>query len=929
MFFKKVDIPRNERVLSNGPVFKFVVELKNQIINITPEITRADIIGNYEVTMNKIIDYIYQNEAQKIHYEIPENIGVYKDTSSAVYSYKYKNDLYISYEKRNNPVNLFKNYSSEFLCKKVYRGSNFAVNMNSLYYLDSYQEYYQYFINLFKNTLGLHDEINYQCNEYYKSGSMLSNLKLPVTFNKYVTFSNNYMLYYKTNIKIDDIDPKYLGKHIVINNTVCDNQLLNVQNSNRNNSRLYKTFMKDLIYKHEIGRQGFEYSDAKKICERIFTVYDKDCMQKTYKQQSSNKDDYNVEYFKHNKERDNCFTTLYNDEKEKNTYQFIAESKMLDPTTNTTSVNELRTASENIKKMKNTCNSKLTEQDCNADYNCFYNNSYYDPNSKTTIGKCETLIDSSLPRIYDDQATSKEVTDADGVTNLVLDVVEPFEVKYDSDNTVIKITNNKITNNNNIIESIISDISDKKCFFTNDIEYQPDNIITPINNNNTLGITAASEFNFTLNSESFSSLTEMYVYSTKPITFEANNGSNITIKKYEIFKFNIITETNNYELHKYINGTYVKQTPKANAVMGFNNTKIIYLPLVNTKQSSFLVPNNHNINTNHSVIAYYNKDIIFNNSANSKIIINAYERVILTNTSSGIKLKQYKDGTWTNRTSGDGFEQPDGMWTFDFKIMPYTNVDVFQFNSATNHLKICLDYTNNGTNHLTIVNSIKPNTKVYFEDYIFKSRSKLTTDVNYFINDFKVKSKKLKFTGNNTKYFSISHEIDATGSEVPISLKKNINYINSFKSIQKLSNNENNSVTNYKDVVKQIEQTGNLRFYPHRLAHLNEIKTAAYYGADWDDIGWINDANPQLFNKSNLVKIKDKKVMWIDKDDENAVNKGVICYGRKLDQNKLGANDKNEMYNFQMEKIEQNIKDIQKYENVSNFNKEIYSRWNL
>ena len=105
---------------------------------------------------------------------------------------------------------------------------------------------------------------------------------------------------------------------------------------------------------------------------------------------------------------------------------------------------------------------------------------------------------------------------------------------------------------------------------------------------------------------------------------------------------------------------------------------------------------------------------------------------------------------------------------------------------------------------------------------MFKSRSVLTS-IKYFINDFKVKSKNLYFTGNGTEYFSISEEKDTTDSSfVPISLKKNINYINSFKSIQKLSNNENNSVTNYKDVVKQIEQTGNLRFYPHRLAHLNK-----------------------------------------------------------------------------------------------------------
>ena len=454
VYFNKVDIPQSERIISNGPAFKFVIELKKQIINISPEITRADIIGDYENTMIKIIEYIYKNEAQKIHYEIPENIGIYKDISSAIYSYKYKNELYISYEKRNNPVNLFKNYNSYYLCKKTYNGVNYSVNMNSLYYLDSYQDYYNYFINLFKNTLGLHDEINYECSEYYKSGSMLSNLKIPISFNKYVSFSNNYMLYYKKSIKIDDIDKKHLGKHIVINNTVCDNQLLNVNNSNRINSRLYKTFLKNLVYKHEIGKHGFEYSDAKKICERIFTVYDTQCSSTTYKAQSSDKNEYNIAYYRNNKNRDKCFTTIYNDSKEKDSSKFKTDSK------------------------------------------------------------------------------------------------------------------------------------------------------------------------------------------------------------------------------------------------------------------------------------------------------------------------------------------------------------------------------------------------------------KLVTDQN-------------------------------------------------------------------------------LELYSHRLAHLNEIKTAAYYGADWDDIGWINNDNPKLYNKSNLVKIKDKKVIWVDKKDVNAVNKGIICYGRKSDQEKIGANDKNEIYNFQMDRIEQNIKDIVKYENISNFTKEIYSRWNL
>ena len=96
---------------------------------------------------------------------------------------------------------------------------------------------------MFKNIIGLHDEINYQCNEYFKSGRMIDKLKIPITFNKYVTFSTNFMLYYKDQQLLDDIDPSLLGKHIVINNNVLDNNLLNINNSNRNNSNIYKTFI--------------------------------------------------------------------------------------------------------------------------------------------------------------------------------------------------------------------------------------------------------------------------------------------------------------------------------------------------------------------------------------------------------------------------------------------------------------------------------------------------------------------------------------------------------------------------------------------------------------------------------------------------------------------------------------------------------------
>ena len=329
VYFKKIEIPRDERVISSQ-IYKYEVKLSNQVIPFEKRLYRHDIIDDYKGTMKKIVDYIYENEAKKIHYEIPENIGVYIDKTSAVFNYKYKNDLYISYDKRNNPVGTFKNTNNLHMCKKVYTGENYKINDNALFNLDSLSEYELYFRNLFKNILGLHDDINYQCDEYFKSGNMLSNLRLPISFNKYVTFSNNYMLYYKdSNLFNKEIDKSLHGKHVVINNTVLDNFLLSEKNSNRNNTNIYRDFLKSFVYKHKIGSKGFEYDDAKKICSRIYTIYDKACEKAVYKQQD---EDYNLEIYKNNKERDKCFEIVYNDDKQLNNEQFIAKMKGFDPT---------------------------------------------------------------------------------------------------------------------------------------------------------------------------------------------------------------------------------------------------------------------------------------------------------------------------------------------------------------------------------------------------------------------------------------------------------------------------------------------------------------------------------------------------------------------------------------------------------------------
>ncbi len=801
VYFKKVEVPKADRLLNDGPLYKFVVELKKQIINITPEITREDIIANYETTMTKIIDYIYENEAKKIHYEIPTNIGIYKDTSSAVYTYKYKNNLYITYDKRNGPVNLFKNYSSEYLCKKIYRGNNFAVNMNSLYYLDSYQEYYQYFINLFKNTLGLHDEINYQCNEYYKSGSMLSNLKLPITFNKYVTFQNNYMLYYKTNIRIDDIDKKLLGKHVVINNTICDNQLITVLNSNRMNSRLYKNFLREFIYKHEIGREGFEYDDAKKICERIFTVYDTNCPNQIYKKQSSDPSDYNLSYYKHNKERDTCFTTLYNDDKTKDTYQFITESKLLDPTQDTE--NDITTLKDNLKditSLKYTCSSKLNETSCISDPNCYYDSkaetckSLYTKNQLTYVNKAED----GTPIGY--------------VTNI--EIEEPATGDTDE---YTRTSDTDIGPNKNIATTLNLK-KDQLIFFNTNIWY---NISTNIN-------------------------------------------PSIKLYKHTLYKVN-----KEYQLQDR-SGSIVNL-----GVGTFSKTKNDFMTGIGSS--------GYSSNNEGPFQAFY-----INDPYRIKLKLNKpwkgstlKGKNIYFDKNNLLDIPQLRSDTIFDKVPEKYIEDDGSITTNQYDKYTYKVHNVKEEDDSDDETHIIIAISNK--NHLddTGINNIA----IYPDN---------TININPFKN--LIRTKQLEF-----KQRMEEQDTDTDTS----------------------------NVTNYKAFVKAVEDTGNLRFYPHRLAHLNEIKTAAYYGADWDDIGWINDANPQIYNKSNLVKIQDKKVMWIDKEDKNAINKGVICYGRKINQEKIGANQKNEMYNFQMEKIEQSIKDIQKYENVSDFNKEVYSRWNL
>ena len=726
VYFKKIDGTMEEGGSTFAPSFSYQIALKNQVIAINPPITRIDISSSrekYKETMLKIIDYIYRNEATKIHYEIPEDIGIYKDTTAAIYSYKYKNELYISYDKRNNPINYFKNTNSNYLCMKKYEGENYFMNIKALYNLDSFKKYYKYFKNMFKNIIGLHDEINYECDEYFKSGRMLDRLKLPISFNKYVSFSNNFMLYYKDDQLLDDIDSKLIGKHIVIQNNVLDNNLLSINNSNRNNSNIYKRFIKDIIYEHEIGAKGFEYEDAKKICERIYTVYDKKCNDTvpTYKIQS---DEYNIDFYKNNKNRDQCFNIVYNTEKELDNQQFIAKIKGFDPTA----------------EMKD-----ITSKNSTHDFHL------------------DTIVEHKYYKLSDNVDTVDNITiEGDGVDS-------EYE-KYIWLEKMMKIKGDIIVGNTNKYFKISQPKKDKN-----------------------------------------------------KITIVADKDKNKTHDLYELIaeeKFGFALDYEGYRFSATPSGEKPSGTAPTTPTVFFI---AFYVAIEREKKENWL----------QEKIDKFSDIIIYRTGSTGDYTYNIYK----------ISIPK---------------SQTDEQ-TFKIKLTPIL-----------------------GNNDKTIE--------------ITEGRNKYSWDYG------------------NYRFYKGTYDLSA----IEEGLVEN-----------KWKTDDPKAMVEYEKQIAALEKIGNIHVKPHRLAQLNEIRTAAYYNAEWDNIAWINDANPHLHNKSNLIRVKDKKVLWFDKDDPNAKNKGVVCYGRKLDQNKLGQNKQNELFNFQMERIEQNIKDLQKYENVSKFNKEVYSRWNL
>ena len=324
---------------------KTTIEPINDINDYNPEnndittykykiIRKADLASHYKKCMKIIIDNIYYNEAQLIHYAIPNNIGIIEDKSSGITVYKYAKHLWIPYYKRDRPIYLINPLEENNLCKKRLTEADTMkiqqFNTLKLHNINTFDQYKKFYLNVFHNILGLHDDINSECDIYYKTLAKYKDFNLPISFNKYVSFANDYMLFYKNDENLIKDVPQLktqLGKPVKIKNMFFNKNFINIKNSNRLNTKNSISFLKDIIIKNHIGYGGYNYDVADKICKRIYTVYNKNCKNKEYKDPLE--DSYDPEYYEFNKKRDECFNIIFDNNTGKRKNELIQQNNWI------------------------------------------------------------------------------------------------------------------------------------------------------------------------------------------------------------------------------------------------------------------------------------------------------------------------------------------------------------------------------------------------------------------------------------------------------------------------------------------------------------------------------------------------------------------------------------------------------------------------
>ena len=319
------------------------------------DIVNANTDSKKNTFMTRLIDNIIFNEVSKVHYNIPKKIGIRENSKAAVDTYNYGGDLFIPYYKRNQPVSTININTDENICidyGTIVNANVVTINKLAIYNtsIGTYKQYYYYYKNIFINILGLYDDINAECNNFIKLGKSILNkektlnqstkltslkkyIKIPLNLNRYLTFSDNYMLFIRKTKKILDdnntsLTKEMLGLPVMVNNRYFDSTYLSKFSSNTENTKKCKRFLQKFIKQFKIGMSGFTSDIAEEICSRIYTVYDRSCGTSDYVDTSQDSK-FNIISYNTNKKRDKCFNTIFNDLEHTEKQRLIENNKYI------------------------------------------------------------------------------------------------------------------------------------------------------------------------------------------------------------------------------------------------------------------------------------------------------------------------------------------------------------------------------------------------------------------------------------------------------------------------------------------------------------------------------------------------------------------------------------------------------------------------
>ena len=265
------------------------------------------------------------NESVKIHYNIPQNIGI-EEQIEPIPQLKCSNEIWIPYKFRNRIIDGIHSINSRTICTPNRGNDNMEIktlNTLSKYRIFDYENYLSFYLNIFETITGIYTDIDNICqkNKLYKT----NNWHLPQSFNNYLSF-DNYLLFYRNDESImndSNIKKEMMGKPVLINNKLFDGNMISLKQSNNYNNELVKKYFKSFCIQNKIGEQGYSYKTALEICSRTYTAQNinpttkkgKNCRKGIYKQQK--KDNFNPDIEDHNNERDKCFNIIYNTKTQK------------------------------------------------------------------------------------------------------------------------------------------------------------------------------------------------------------------------------------------------------------------------------------------------------------------------------------------------------------------------------------------------------------------------------------------------------------------------------------------------------------------------------------------------------------------------------------------------------------------------------------